>query len=87
MDNKRVQRLWRAEGLRVPYRKRKKPRRVIGTPIGAMSPITPNALWTLDFQFDTTEDNRTLKLLNVIHEFTGSAWPSWSSAPSMPTES
>ena len=28
-----------------------------------MSLIAPNALWALDFQFDTTEDTRTLKLL------------------------
>ena len=70
VNNKRVQRLWRQEGLRVPYRKRKKRLRGIGTRVGAMSPIAPNALWALDFQFDTTEDNRTLKLLNVIDEFT-----------------
>jgi putative transposase len=65
-----VQRLWRDEGLKVPYRKRKKPLRGIGTRVGTMSLIAPNALWALDFQFDTTEDNRTLKLLNVIDEFT-----------------
>jgi putative transposase len=35
-----------------------------------MSLIAPNALWALDFQFDTTEDNRTLKLLNIVDEFT-----------------
>ena len=33
-------------------------------------PIRPNALWALDFQFDTTVDGRTLKMLNVIDEFT-----------------
>jgi len=70
VNNKRIQRLWREEGLRVPYRKRKKPLRGIGTRVGAMSLIAPNALWALDFQFDTTEDNRTIKLLNVIDEFT-----------------
>jgi putative transposase len=70
VNNKRVQRLWREEGLRVPYRKRKKPLRGIGTRVGSMSLIAPNALWALDFQFDTTEDNRTIKLLNVIDEFT-----------------
>ena len=70
INNKRVQRLWREEGLRVPYRKRKKPLRGIGTAVGAMSLIAPGALWALDFQFDTTEDNRTIKLLNVIDEFT-----------------
>ena len=70
MNNKRIQRLWRDEGLKVPYRKRKKPMRGIGTKVGAMSLIAPNALWALDFQFDTTEDTRTLKLLNVIDEYT-----------------
>ena len=35
-----------------------------------MCPIAPNALWALDFQFDTTADNRTIKLLNIVDEFT-----------------
>ena len=38
--------------------------------VGAMSPILPNVLWALDFQFDQTSNGRTLKLLNVIDEFT-----------------
>jgi putative transposase len=70
VNNKRVHRLWREEGLKVPYRKRKKPHRGIGTHVGAMCPIAPNALWALDFQFDTTVDGRILKLLNVVDEFT-----------------
>src|SRR3954451_10702252 len=56
VNDKRIQRLWRDEGLRVPYRKRKKPLRGIGTAVAAMSPIAPNALWALDFQFDVTDD-------------------------------
>jgi len=70
VNDKRIQRLWRDEGLKVPYRKRKKPHRGIGTAVGAMCPIRPNALWALDFQFDTTIDGRTLKLLNVVDEYT-----------------
>ncbi|WP_268962987.1 IS3 family transposase [Rhabdothermincola sediminis] len=70
INNKRIQRLWREEGLRVPYKKRKKPYRGIGTAVGAMCPIRPNVLWALDFQFDTSADGRTLKLLNVVDEFT-----------------
>ena len=35
-----------------------------------MSLICPNALWALDFQFDTTVDGRTIKMLNVIDEYT-----------------
>ncbi len=70
VNNKRVRRLWREEGLRVPTRKRKKRLTGIGTHVGAMCPIRPNALWALDFQFDTTIDGRTLKMLNVIDEYT-----------------
>jgi putative transposase len=70
VNNKRIHRLWRDEGLRVPYKKRKKRLRGIGAISGAMCPIKPNVLWALDFQFDQTSDGRTLKLLNVIDEFT-----------------
>ena len=70
VNDKRVQRLWRDEDLKVPYRKHKRPLRGIGTAVGAMCPIAPNALWALDFQFDTTEDQRTIKLLNIVDEFT-----------------
>ncbi len=49
VNDKRIQRLWRDEGLKVPYRKRKKPHRGIGTAVGAMCPIAPNALWAMDF--------------------------------------
>jgi Integrase core domain len=65
-----VQRLWREEGLKVPYHKRKKPLRGIGAAVGAMCPIAPNALWAMDFQFDTTVDGRTIKLLNIVNEYT-----------------
>lgn len=70
INNKRVQRLWREEGLRVPYKARKKRMVGIGNAVGAMCPIAPNALWALDFQFDVTVDGRTLKLLNVVDEYT-----------------
>ena len=70
VNDKRIQRLWRDEGLKVPYRKRKKPHRGIGTVVGAMCPIVPNALWAMDFQFDTTADGRMLKLFNLVDEYT-----------------
>ena len=70
VNNKRIHRLWRAEGLRVPYRKRKKPLRGIGVAVGAFCPIRPNVVWALDFQFDQTADGRMFKLLNIIDEFT-----------------
>jgi len=42
--DKRVRRLWRDEGLRVPQRRRKKRLTGIGTHIGAMCPIRPQRL-------------------------------------------
>jgi putative transposase len=70
VNNKRIHRLWRAEGLRVPYRKRKKPLRGVGVTVGAFCPIRPNVVWAMDFQFDQTTDGKMLKLLNVIDERT-----------------
>jgi putative transposase len=69
-NNKRIDRLWRDEGLRVPYKKRKRPLRGTGLLVGAMCPIRPNIVWALGFQFDQTADGRTIKLLNIIDEFT-----------------
>lgn len=73
VNDKRIRRLWREEGLRVPQRRRKKRLTGIGVQIGAMCPIRPNVVWAMDFQFDTTADGRSLKLLNVIDEFTREA--------------
>ena len=70
VNDKRVRRLWRDEGLKVPYKGRKQRLIGVGAHVGAMCPIRPNALWAMDFQFDVTIDGRTLKLLNVIDEFT-----------------
>jgi putative transposase len=54
-----------AEGLKEPYRKRKKPHGGIGTSVGASCLAAPSALWVMGFCFGTTADHRTLKLLNV----------------------
>jgi putative transposase len=70
VNKKRIQRLWRLEGLKVPYRKRKEPLRGLGVHVGAMSPIRPNAIWAMDFQFDETRNGRQLKLLNIQDVFT-----------------
>ena len=70
VNDKRVRRLWRAEGLRVPRRRRKKRLNGSATQVGSFCPIRPDVVWALDFQFDTTADGRTLKLLNVIDEYT-----------------
>jgi putative transposase len=72
-NKKKIHRLWIAEGLRVPYRKRKKRLRGIGVGVGRMCPIRPNVVWAMDFAFDQTSDGQMLKILNVIDEFTREA--------------
>jgi putative transposase len=70
VNNKRVRRLWRDEGLQVPVKRKRKRLVGIGAHVGPMSLICPNALWALDFQFDHTIDGRQVKMFNVIDEFT-----------------
>jgi len=73
VNDKRVRRLWRDEGLQVPTKRRKGRLAGVGTHVGAMCPIAPNALWAMDFQFDHTIDGRQVKMLNVIDEHTREA--------------
>jgi transposase InsO family protein len=73
-NRKKIQRLWREEGLRVPARTRKRWR--LGsstTPAARLRAERPDHVWALDFQFDTTVDGRTLKLLHVVDEHTREA--------------
>jgi len=73
VNRKRVQRLWREEGLRVPARKAK--RRRLGGNAGAkrLRAERPDHVWALDFQCDETADGRALRVLNVVDEFTREA--------------
>jgi len=74
VNRKRVQRLWREEGLRVPQRKRKRRRLGESTvPADRLRAEWPNQVWAFDFQFDQTADGRVLKLLNVVDEYTREA--------------
>jgi putative transposase len=70
VNAKRVQRLWRDEGLKVPYRRKKRPLLGLGVQVGAFCPARPNVVWAIDFQFDQTDDAKVLKLLNIIDEYT-----------------
>jgi putative transposase len=70
-DRKRIQRLWREEGLRVPPKRHK--RRRVGqsaTPADRLRAERPDHVWALDYQFDLTSTGRTLKILHVVDEYT-----------------
>jgi len=71
VNRKRVERIWREEGLQVPRRVRKK-RRLGHSENGIVrrQPERPNHVWSYDFVSDQTEDGRTLKILVVLDEFT-----------------
>jgi putative transposase len=74
LNRKRVQRIWREEGLRVPARAKK--RRRLGESTTAADRLKaehPNHVWALDYQHDATDDGRELKFLNVVDEFTREA--------------
>jgi putative transposase len=74
VNRKRVQRLWREEGLRVLVRRRKRQRLGDSTvPAKRLAAQRPDHVWALDFQFDQTADGRILKLLHIVDEFTREA--------------
>ena len=72
VNHKRVQRLWREEGLRRPVRTRKR-RRVGLETTERLRAERPNQVWALDFQFDETTDRRQIKSLHVVDEHTREA--------------
>lgn len=69
VNHKKIQRLWREEGLRVVVRRRRKR---AGSSTSGPVPVAdaPNKVWAIDFQFDSTTDGRPIKILSVIDEHT-----------------
>ena len=71
LNRKRVHRLWRREGLKIPVKQRK--RRALGWKGGQrirQRARHPNHVWTYDFLMDQTVDGRRLKILAIVDEFT-----------------
>jgi putative transposase len=71
VNKKRVERIWRQEGLKVPQKQPKKSRLWLndGSCI-RLRPEYPNHVWSYDFVEDRTHDGRKFRMLNVIDEFT-----------------
>jgi putative transposase len=71
INYKRVQRIWRIEGLQVPYRhKFKKAKGNSSNCCSVKRAEFINHVWTYDFICDQTADGRPLKLLTLLDEFT-----------------
>jgi transposase InsO family protein len=70
-NHKRVERIWRAEGLKVPARQPRRGRlwRNGGSCI-RLRPERPDHVWAYDFVEHRTRDGRKFRMLNVVDEFT-----------------
>lgn len=70
VNTKRVERIWRREGLKVPQKQPKKGRLWLndGSCI-RLRPERPNHVWSYDFVESRTHDGRKFRMLNVIDEF------------------
>ena len=71
VNHKRVERIWRQEGLKVPRRQPKRGRLWLndGSCI-RLRPLHKNHVWSYDFVSTRTHDGRALKLLTVLDEYT-----------------
>ena len=71
VNDKRVERIWRREGLKVPARQPKRGRLWLadGSCI-RLRAERPNHVWSYDFVEERTHDRRKIRLLNIIDEFT-----------------
>jgi transposase InsO family protein len=71
VNDKRVERIWRREGLKVPKKQPKRGR--LWLTDGSCVRLRPqhrNHVWSYDFVEDRTHDGRKYRMLNVLDEFT-----------------
>jgi len=74
VNRKRVERLWRLEGHRVPPRRtRASGKKAQGLAINAiwnLQATRPNQIWSYDFMGSRLRNGSALRILNVVDEFT-----------------
>jgi putative transposase len=74
VNKKRIERIWRQEGLKVP--KRHKPRRRLWLADGSCVRLRPERkdhVWAYDFVKAQTHDGRPLRFLTIVDEYTREA--------------
>jgi putative transposase len=71
VNHKRVERLWRQEGLKVPQKQPKRKRLWLadGSCV-RLRPAYTDHVWSYDFVADRTSDGRAIRMLTLIDEFT-----------------
>lgn len=74
VNRKRVERLWRQQGLQQPVRRKRRRNPAFpgssANSCTARPATTPNDVWAWDFVHDRTADGRTFRWLTLIDEFT-----------------
>jgi len=71
VNHKRVERLWREEGLKVPLKQPKRGRLWLNDgSIVRLRPEFPKHVWSYDFMQDRTHNGVPYRILNVIDEYT-----------------
>ena len=70
VNKKRVERIWRCEGLKVPIKQPKRGRLWLndGSCV-RLRPERPNHVWSYDFVAERTHDGRAFRMLCIIDEF------------------
>jgi len=71
VNHKRVERIWREEGLKLPKKQPK--RRRLWLSDGSCTRLRPehkNHVWSYDFVEDKTHDGKKIRFLNIIDEYT-----------------
>ncbi|MGH9440136.1 MAG: IS3 family transposase, partial [Terriglobia bacterium] len=71
VNHKRVERIWRQEGLKVPKRQKKRGRIYLndGSCI-RLRPCWPNHVWAYDFVYDRLLDGTPIRFLTLVDEYT-----------------
>jgi putative transposase len=72
VNKKRVHRLWREEGLKVPDKQHKRRRLLLGdSENGCKRKRAEHTdhVWSYDFVIDRTEDGRRLKMMPIVDEY------------------
>ena len=74
MNHKKVERIWREEGLQLPHRHKKRKRLYHhDASVIRLRPKYPNHIWSIDFVHDKLSSGRPYKMLTVLDEYTREA--------------
>ena len=76
VSRSRVEKIWKIEGLKVPQKEPKRSRLWLndGSCI-RLRPLRPNHVWSWDFVMARTDDDRPIKILTLLDEFTRKSLP------------